>query len=184
MLLNLLCVGCFAVRIVSGLLDLYYSSGKLAYIGLWRRKVRRSIGGEPCGHHVWCGALCSMGRPGGCGGYPSGRCSPFGVYPGRYRKAVFCKEEMSVVYVLWFRIRVGLYQNFYDVTIVDVGDVPESAVPIQELSLLRQQLYQHVAKFHLDWIVWIMLGDSSSSCVVGFLEAGSLGNLDGHYTLQ
>ena len=40
-LLNLLRVGCFAVRIVSGLLDLDYSSGKLAYIGLWRRKVWR-----------------------------------------------------------------------------------------------------------------------------------------------
>ena len=40
-LLNLLCVGYFAVRIVSGLLDLDYSSGELACVGLWRRKVRR-----------------------------------------------------------------------------------------------------------------------------------------------
>ena len=40
-LLNLLRVGYFVVRIVSGLLDLDYPSGGLARIGLWRRKVRR-----------------------------------------------------------------------------------------------------------------------------------------------
>ena len=33
----------------------------------------------------------------------------------------------------------GLDQNFHDVTIVDMGDVPESSVFIQELSSLRQQ---------------------------------------------
>ena len=33
----------------------------------------------------------------------------------------------------------GLDQNFHDVTIVDMGDVPESSVSIPELSLLRQQ---------------------------------------------
>ena len=34
----------------------------------------------------------------------------------------------------------GLDQNLHDVTIVDMGDVPESSVSIPELSLLRQQL--------------------------------------------
>ena len=40
-LLNLLRVGYFVVRIVSGLLDLDYPSGGLSCVGLWRRKVRR-----------------------------------------------------------------------------------------------------------------------------------------------
>ena len=33
----------------------------------------------------------------------------------------------------------GLEQNFHDVTIVDMGDLPESSVSMDELSLLRQQ---------------------------------------------
>ena len=41
MLLNLLHAGYFVVQIVSGLLDLDYSTGELACIGLWRRKVWR-----------------------------------------------------------------------------------------------------------------------------------------------
>ena len=40
-LLDLLRVGYFVVRIVSGLLDLDYPSGGLACVGLWRRKARR-----------------------------------------------------------------------------------------------------------------------------------------------
>ena len=33
----------------------------------------------------------------------------------------------------------GVYQNFHDVTIVDMGDVPESHVSLPELSTLIQQ---------------------------------------------
>ena len=44
MLLNLLCVGYFVVRIVSGLLDLDYLSCGLACVGLWRRKVENRAG--------------------------------------------------------------------------------------------------------------------------------------------
>ena len=33
----------------------------------------------------------------------------------------------------------GLEQNFHDVTIVDMGDLPESSVSMDELSLLRLQ---------------------------------------------
>ena len=33
----------------------------------------------------------------------------------------------------------GVDQNFHDVAIVDMGDVPESAVSISELSALSQQ---------------------------------------------
>ena len=45
----------------------------------------------------------------------------------------------------------GLDQNFHDVTIVDLGDVPESSVSIPELSLLRQQL----APAFLSHMVWL-----------------------------
>ena len=44
----------------------------------------------------------------------------------------------------------GLDQNFHDVTIVDMGDVPESSVLIQELSLLRQQWPPAV--HHMVWL--------------------------------
>ena len=40
------------------------------------------------------------------------------------------------MYVFWY---AGMDQNFHDVTIVDMGDVPESSVSIPELSSLRQQ---------------------------------------------
>ena len=33
----------------------------------------------------------------------------------------------------------GVDQNFHDVTIVDMGDVPESHIPLSELSTLSQQ---------------------------------------------
>ena len=33
----------------------------------------------------------------------------------------------------------GLDQNFHDVTIVDMGDVPEASVSLPELSVLREQ---------------------------------------------
>ena len=33
----------------------------------------------------------------------------------------------------------GLEQNFHDVTIVDMGDLPESSVSMDELSLLHRQ---------------------------------------------
>ena len=68
----------------------------------------------------------------------------------------------------------GLDQNFHDVTIVDMGDVPESPVSIPELSLLRQQ-WPPAFLSHMVWlqqdhcpgaqcgrarhmIVWIMFG--------------------------
>ena len=45
----------------------------------------------------------------------------------------------------------GLDQNFHDVTIVDMGDVPESSVSLQELSLLRQQWPPAVLR-HMVWL--------------------------------
>ena len=45
----------------------------------------------------------------------------------------------------------GLDQNFHDVTIVDMGDVPESSVSFQELSLLRQQWPPAVFR-HMVWL--------------------------------
>ena len=45
----------------------------------------------------------------------------------------------------------GLDQNFHDVTIVDMGDVPESSVSVPELSLLRQQWPPTVLS-HMVWL--------------------------------
>ena len=45
----------------------------------------------------------------------------------------------------------GLDQNFHDVTIVDMGDVPELSVSIPELSLLRQQWPPAVLS-HMGWL--------------------------------
>ena len=45
----------------------------------------------------------------------------------------------------------GLHQNFHDVTIVDMGDVPESSVSLQQLSLLRQQWPPAVLR-HMVWL--------------------------------
>ena len=45
----------------------------------------------------------------------------------------------------------GLDQNFHDVTIVDMADVPELSVSIPELSLLRQQW----PPAFLSHIVWL-----------------------------
>ena len=154
MLLNLLCVGYFVVRIVSGLLDLDYSSGKLACIGLWRRKVRR----------WWRTGLASRlvlsctfhGTPGGCGGYPFGRCSALGIYPGCYwpdwSSAGCCgKPNSAGKRCSLVPDSRELDQNFHDVTIVDMGDVSESSVSLQELSLLRQQWPPTVLR-HMVWL--------------------------------
>ena len=45
----------------------------------------------------------------------------------------------------------GLDQNFHDVTLIDMGDVPESSVSIPELSLLRQQWPPAVFS-HMVWL--------------------------------
>ena len=44
----------------------------------------------------------------------------------------------------------GLDQNFHDVTIVDMGDVLESSVSLQELSLLREQ-WPPAVFHHMQW---------------------------------
>ena len=45
----------------------------------------------------------------------------------------------------------GLDQNFHDVTIVDMGDVPESSASFQKLSLLRQQ-WPPAVLCHMVWL--------------------------------
>ena len=45
----------------------------------------------------------------------------------------------------------GLEQSFHDVTIVDMGDLPESSVSMNELSLLRQQWPPAVLR-HMVWL--------------------------------
>ena len=45
----------------------------------------------------------------------------------------------------------GLEQNFQDVTIVDMGDLPESSVSLKELSMLRQQWPPAILR-HMVWL--------------------------------
>ena len=45
----------------------------------------------------------------------------------------------------------GLEQNFHDVTIVDMGDLPESSVSLKELSMLRQQWPPTILR-HMVWL--------------------------------
>ena len=66
-----------------------------------------------------------MGCSGRCGGYPVGGCRALAVYSGS--------------------------QNFHDVTLVDMGDVPESSVSIPELSSLRQ-LWPPAVLGHMVWL--------------------------------
>ena len=102
-----------------------------------------------------------MGRPGSCGGYLVERCSELGIYPGRYWSdwssarccgmlRVLQGRDVHSVSVLVPDSR-GLDQNVHDVTIVDMGDVPESSVSLQELSLLRQQWPPAVLR-HMVWL--------------------------------
>ena len=46
--------------------------------------------------------------------------------------------------------------HFHDVTIVDMGDVPESSVSIPELSTLRQQWSAAVTS-HMGWTIFMTL---------------------------
>ena len=46
---------------------------------------------------------------------------------------------------------LGLEQNFHDVTIVDMGDLPESSVSVHELSFLRQKWPAAVLR-HMVWL--------------------------------
>ena len=61
-----------------------------------------------------------------------------GRRPGAAESRVLQGIDVRCVRVLVPDSR-GLDHNFHDVTIVDMGDVPESSVSLQELSLLRQQ---------------------------------------------
>ena len=102
----------------------------------------------------------SMGRSGGSGGYPLGRFVPLVSIPdvigltGRQSDAAECRilqgRDVRGVRVLVPDPR-GLYQNFHDVTIVDMVDVPESSVSIPEVSLLRQQWPPAVLS-HMVWL--------------------------------
>ena len=73
---------------------------------------------------------------------------------GRRSGAAECRilqgRDVRSVRVLVPDLR-GLDHNFHDVAIVDMGDVPESSVSIQELSLLHQQWPPAVLS-HMVWL--------------------------------
>ena len=58
------------------------------------------------------------------------------------------KGEMPVVFGYWFRTAV--VWNFHDVTVVDIGDLPESQVSIPELSELARRWPPAVIT-HMRW---------------------------------
>ena len=70
---------------------------------------------------------------------------PAGRRPGAAESRVLQGRDVRSVRVL------VLDQNFHDVTIVDMGDVPESSVSLQELSLLRQQWLPAILR-HMVWL--------------------------------
>ena len=45
----------------------------------------------------------------------------------------------------------GLDQSFHDVTLVDMGDFPESSVSLEELSMIRQQWPPAIIR-HMVWL--------------------------------
>ena len=59
----------------------------------------------------------------------------------------------------------GLDQNFHDLTIVDMGDVPESSVSIPELSLLRQQWPPAVLS-HMVWLQQYLEGMRAEAAIL------------------
>ena len=69
---------------------------------------------------------------------------------GAAESRVLQGRDVRIVRVLVPDLR-GLDKNLHDVAIVDMGDVRESAVSLQELSLLRQQWPPAVLR-HMVWL--------------------------------
>ena len=155
MLLDLLRVGYFVVWIVSCLLDLVYPSGGLASVGLWQALVENRAGIT-----VGVQLYVPWDAPEAVVGIHSEGVVPLRSIPdvsglaSRRSDAAECRilqgRDVRSVHVLVPDPR-GLDQNFHDVTIVDMGDVPESSVSIPELSLLRQQWPPAVLS-HMVWL--------------------------------
>ena len=57
---------------------------------------------------------------------------------------------MLVVFGSWYPMPLGLVQNFHDVTVVDMGDLPESEVSIPELSDMTRKWPPAVIA-HMRW---------------------------------
>ena len=66
------------------------------------------------------------------------------------RRVAFCKGGTPVVFEYLFLDCRSLDQNFHDVTIVDMGDLPESQVSIPELSELAHKWPPAVIN-HMGW---------------------------------
>ena len=83
---------------------------------------------------------------------------------GRRADAVECRvlqgRDVRSVRVLVPDPR-GLDQNFHDVTIVDMGEVPESSVSIPDLSSLSQQWPPAVIS-HMGWVA--PAGSGGNAC--------------------
>ena len=73
-----------------------------------------------------------------------------GLWPDAAESRIQQGRNVRSVHVLVPDSR-GLDQNFHDVTIVDMGEVPEPSVLLQDLSLLRQQWPPAVLR-HMVWL--------------------------------
>ena len=151
MLLDLLRVGHFVVRIVSYLLDLGYLSGGLASVGRWQRTVWHW-------QKIWLASRFGVelyvpwDAPEAVVDISSE-----GVVPLRHIPDVIGlvgrREGAAESRVLQGRDVPdprGMDQNFHDVMIVDMGDVPESSISIPELSTLSHQ-WPPVVISHMGW---------------------------------
>ena len=73
-----------------------------------------------------------------------------GRRPGAAECRVLQGRDVRSVRVLVSDSR-GLEQDFHDVTLVDMGDLPESSVSLKELSVLRQQWPPEILH-HMVWL--------------------------------
>ena len=150
----------FVIRIVSGLLDLDYSSGKIARIGLWRPMVRRwwkaglasrlvlSYMSPGTLRKLWWISISAVVV--NWGSIPD-VIGLTGRRPDAAESVLQGRDVRSVHVCVLVPDSRGLDQNFHDVTIFDMGDVPESSVSLRELSLLRQQWPPAVLR-HMVWL--------------------------------
>ena len=143
---------CSAVLSVSGLLDVNDFSGKLGHLRLWRLcRAGITFGVE---------LVIPWDAPEAVVDLHSDSLMDLDIVPdvigltGRRPEAAVCRilqgRDVRSVRALVPDSR-GLEQNFHDVTIVDMGDLPEVSVSMDDLSLLRRQ-WPPTVLHHMVWL--------------------------------
>ena len=146
----------FAVRIVSGLLDLFFRRVRVYWImaegaALVENRAGITFGVELCVAWDAPEAVVDIHSEGVVIlGYIPDVIGLTGRRPDAAESRVLQGRDVRSVRVLVPDSR-GLDQNFHDVAIVDMGDVHESSVSLQQLSLLHQQWPPAVLR-HMVWL--------------------------------